>query len=67
MVMPALNEELRIGATVTAICEVAASQPWTTSLIVVDNGSIDTSAEVVDLARQAGVPVEVVAGHGHRW
>jgi glycosyltransferase involved in cell wall biosynthesis len=60
MVMPALNEELRIGATVAAICAQAATQPWTTRLIVVDNGSFDTTAEVVDLARQASIPVEVI-------
>jgi dolichyl-phosphate beta-glucosyltransferase len=60
MVMPALNEELRIGATVAAICAQAAIQPWITRLIVVDNGSFDTTAEVVDLARQAEIPVEVI-------
>lgn len=60
MVIPALNEELRIGATVAAICAQAAVQPWTTRLIVVDNGSFDTTAEVVDLARKADIPVEVI-------
>jgi glycosyltransferase involved in cell wall biosynthesis len=61
LVIPALNEELRIGATVRAIGAQAATQPWTTRLIVVDNGSSDTTAEVVDLATQADLVVEVIS------
>ena len=60
MIMPALNEERRIGATVVALCEQAATQPWITRLIVVDNGSSDTTAEVVDLARRSEMPVEII-------
>lgn len=61
LVIPALNEELRIGATVRAIGVQAATQPWTTRLIVVDNGSSDTTDEVVDLAARADLPVQVIS------
>ena len=59
--MPALNEEFRIGATVAAIGQQAATQPWTTRLIVVDNGSADTTAEVVDLAASRDLQVVVIS------
>jgi len=61
LIIPALNEELRIGATVRAISQQAAAQPWITRLIVVDNGSFDTTAEVVDLATRADLPVQVIS------
>ncbi len=61
LVIPALNEELRIGATVAAICQVIAGQPWAIRIVVVDNGSSDATTEVVDLASRADVPLQVIS------
>ncbi len=61
LVIPAFNEELRIGATVAAICQVIVSQPWVIRIVVVDNGSSDTTTEAVDLAGRADVPMAVIS------
>jgi glycosyltransferase involved in cell wall biosynthesis len=60
LVIPALNEEQRIGKTVEAICRHATTSDWSIRLIVVDNGSVDSTAEVIDRARSSGVPVSVI-------
>lgn len=49
LVVPALNEERRIGKTVAALCAHLATAPWSSRIIVVDNGSVDATSEVVDL------------------
>ena len=62
LVVPALNEEGRIGATVSTILRDVdrAAWPMAVRLLVVDNGSVDATAEVVDLASGDG-RVEVIS------
>jgi glycosyltransferase involved in cell wall biosynthesis len=48
VVVPVWNEELRIGATLAALVAHAATMPASVSVTVVDNGSVDRTAEVVD-------------------
>lgn len=60
VVVPAFNEELRIGATLDALLTYLSGQPLTSSVVVVDNGSVDRTAEVVDrVAAAAGLKVPV--------
>jgi glycosyltransferase involved in cell wall biosynthesis len=61
LVIPALNEEGRIGATLTAISQKAADSGLVINLLVVDNGCVDATAEVVALAREAAVPVDIIS------
>ena len=57
LVVPALNEEHRLGPTLDALADHLSTLPVTAALIVVDNGSIDrTSALCSDRA----VPVTVI-------
>ncbi|WNV75876.1 dolichyl-phosphate beta-glucosyltransferase [Geodermatophilus sp. DSM 44513] len=48
VVVPAYNEEARLGATLRALADHLATLPVDARVTVVDNGSVDRSAEVVD-------------------
>jgi dolichyl-phosphate beta-glucosyltransferase len=57
-VVPAHNEERRLGDSLKRLVEYAAQQPFAVEIIVVDDGSADRTAEI---AREAasGVPANV--------
>jgi dolichyl-phosphate beta-glucosyltransferase len=59
VVIPAFNEERRLGRCLRETAEVLSGQPWSSRIVVVDNGSTDRTSELVD---QAGgrVPVRVI-------
>ncbi len=50
-VVPAYNEERRLGDSLARLIEFAARQPYAAEIIVVDDGSADRTAEI---AREAG-------------
>jgi glycosyltransferase involved in cell wall biosynthesis len=60
VVIPALNEESRIGPVTEALTAYLADAPWRCRVTVVDNGSVDRTAEVVDRADHHGVDVRVL-------
>jgi len=47
IIIPAYNEERRIGETLKAILAYMAQQPYSVEVIVVDDGSQDATAQVV--------------------
>jgi glycosyltransferase involved in cell wall biosynthesis len=47
IVIPAFNEEPRIGATLAAIVRAVNANAWNAEIIVVDDGSTDTTAAIV--------------------
>lgn len=61
LVIPAFNEEKRIGATLDAISHEADDRHLALNLLVVDNGCVDATAEVVASARAADLPVEIIS------
>jgi glycosyltransferase involved in cell wall biosynthesis len=61
LVIPAFNEERRIGATLAAISQEAADSNLSLAMLVVDNGCVDATAEVVALARDVAVRVEIIS------
>ncbi|MEA3402334.1 MAG: dolichyl-phosphate beta-glucosyltransferase [Armatimonadota bacterium] len=67
IVIPAYNEEDRLGPTLRRVIEWLNAQPWDTELVVVDDGSEDRTAE---LARQelaeAPMPTSVLVNEGNR-
>ncbi|WP_111768596.1 glycosyltransferase [Nakamurella deserti] len=60
IVIPALNEETRIGPTLAAVCRYLATLPFRSSVIVVDNGSADGTPDVVRRWNSAAVPVRLM-------
>jgi len=60
LIIPVLNEELRIGRTLTALAEHVSCGQRQVRLIVVDNGSVDATVSVVERAC-AGMNVEVIS------
>ncbi|MCD4851374.1 glycosyltransferase [Arthrobacter sp. AK01] len=63
VIIPAYNEAARIPGTLRQTVDFLASQPWSSRIVVVDNGSVDETAAVVrGIARENGgvVPISVV-------
>ncbi len=56
IVVPAYNERQRIGATVARIGEFMAAQAYPAELLVVDDGSDDGTAELVESMRDGAGP-----------
>jgi glycosyltransferase involved in cell wall biosynthesis len=47
IVIPAFNEETRIGATLSEVLRCVDESAWNAEIIVVDDGSTDTTADIV--------------------
>lgn len=63
VIIPAYNEALRISGTLTQTVDFLAVQPWSSRIVVVDNGSVDDTASVVRrISREKGdsVPISLV-------
>ncbi len=61
IVIPVLNEETRIGKTISEICRHLEDAAFTRRLLIVDNGSVDATAEVIDATALRGTRVEVIS------
>src|SRR5690242_13161323 len=48
VIIPAYNEEGRIGPTLQKVSSYLAAQPYTWEVLVVDDGSTDGTCKVVD-------------------
>jgi glycosyltransferase involved in cell wall biosynthesis len=60
--VPAYNEALRLPATVAATVAYLERQPWSSRVVVVDNGSSDDTARVIRSVADpyARVPVDMI-------
>jgi dolichyl-phosphate beta-glucosyltransferase len=61
LIVPALNESRRIGRTLEAIASELGRSPFAVRVTVVDNGSVDRTVEVVDMARTSGLSLRVIS------
>ncbi len=66
IVIPAYNERERIGTTVGKIAEFVQAQPFASELLVVDDGSVDGTAELVESLSNGSGPVMNVIRNDHR-
>ncbi len=60
VIIPAYNEELRIGEALEALCRQFSAQPGRIRILVVDNNSVDSTVEAVDRVRRHGVRIDIV-------
>jgi dolichyl-phosphate beta-glucosyltransferase len=61
LVIPALNEERRIAATIEAIGRKVEESGLAVRILVVDNGSVDATPEVASGMLDSNVPIEVIS------
>ena len=68
VVIPAFNEEGRLGRTLAHACAVLQAAPWQAEVLVVIDGSTDgTAALVAEAARERGpVPIRLLAEPANR-
>lgn len=70
VVIPAFNEQDRIGDTVTGIMAYLNRQPFTWEIVVVDDGSTDRTCQVVnEISSETAVSVNIISIHhgGKGW
>ncbi|MGH9585908.1 MAG: dolichyl-phosphate beta-glucosyltransferase [Acidobacteriaceae bacterium] len=48
IVIPAYNEQARIGATLTEVVRAITSHSWSAEVIIVDDGSTDSTVQIVE-------------------
>lgn len=63
VIIPAFNEAARIPNTLVQTVDFLARQPWSSRIVVVDNGSVDETAAVarrISKERRGEVPISVV-------
>ena len=60
IVVPAYNEEKRIGESLKGICHYLAENPYTYEILVVDDGSKDKTLEICRAFAENGPPLRVV-------
>jgi len=69
IIIPCYNEEARIGKTLDRVFEYLSAQQYTWEIIVVDNGSTDSTREVVEEYRKKIPTLSLIArkSHGKGW
>lgn len=60
VIIPAHNEERRLPRTVGRTLEFLDSAPWSSALVIVDNGSVDRTADIRTSQGTDRVPVHLV-------
>ncbi|MGI5144403.1 MULTISPECIES: dolichyl-phosphate beta-glucosyltransferase [unclassified Streptomyces] len=60
VVIPARNEERRLPATISATIDHLASRGWSSAIVVVDNGSVDHTAEIIEQFQNPAVKIYVI-------
>ena len=61
LVIPALDEEARIGSTIASLHEATTAASLKVRYIVVDNGCVDATADVVDAARDMDLAIDLIS------
>jgi dolichyl-phosphate beta-glucosyltransferase len=60
ILIPSLNEAHRLPGTLVRTVDYLEKQPYSSSVVVVDNGSIDQTVDLVTLMSPGRVPISVI-------
>jgi dolichyl-phosphate beta-glucosyltransferase len=60
VIIPAFNEERRLPGTVAGTLAYLAGRSWSSAVVVVDNASVDRTAEITRRFPRPAVPVHVI-------
>jgi len=66
IVIPAYNEEKRIGKTLKRILKFIATKSFTAEILVVDDGSVDGTVDVVNSFSNEKIPLKVIGYEKNR-
>lgn len=66
VVIPAYNEEQRLGGTLERLFEYLQAQPYDSEVIVVDDGSRDRTAQIAAEVDAGGIPLEILQNTPNR-
>lgn len=66
IVIPAYNEERRLGPTLEAAARFMDAQNWTHEIIVVDDGSTDETARVIDESAERATAIRRISYQPNR-
>jgi glycosyltransferase involved in cell wall biosynthesis len=66
IIIPAFNESERIAGTLNRIISYSAEQKWPVEIIVVDDGSRDSTVEIVNRYAQQNPAVRLLQNPGNR-
>ncbi len=66
VVIPAYNEQSRLGNTLQAVCDFLKRQAYDWEIIVVDDGSTDETPQIVQRAQQNDSRIQLLQDHPNR-
>jgi glycosyltransferase involved in cell wall biosynthesis len=66
IVIPAFNESARIPATLASVVSCIRARSWDAEIIVVNDGSTDTTAAVVEAFAQSAPEIRLIENPGNR-
>jgi dolichyl-phosphate beta-glucosyltransferase len=65
VIIPAFNEERRLPTTVAATIDHLAGCPWSSSIVIVDNDSVDRTAEIIEQFHNPDVKLYLIGCRQH--
>ena len=66
IVIPAYNESARIGATLDRVLACVESERWDAEVLVIDDGSKDDTAQIVETRMEDNSRVHLIQNPGNR-
>jgi glycosyltransferase involved in cell wall biosynthesis len=65
VIIPAFNEERRLPTTISDTVAHLATRPWSSAVVVVDNNSVDRTAEIIERFQASSVKAHAIGCSEH--